>query len=833
MTNQTLLQTPAPHADENYIDYILRLAESNGYGSPSWIFSLAGLHEILSCEKAMRNDKLTVAIGKLARIQPSELRKLHAQAVLTKGKKSVEYVIHGRKFPPGMVRFGHTKICPACLRKNSYIRSIWSVAFVTACPIHQTVMIDRCPACGKRIKWNRNKVNECKCTYDLRTIKTSKASDVEVMLSSKIYAECNLSSRSHRRVDNILDTLQIEHAMSVMMLFAKQYARMKKMTEIRFFSLDFSKQREIFISAAHVFDKWPLGFYAFLDEVRVFSRNKYKKKRYGLMRDFGNFYVRLYQGHQDEYQFIRDSFRDYVQNNWTHGYFSSKYMPELEDEVYITREKAAKQLHINAAKVLRLVKSGKLKGAILKIGKTEMCLVDKNDLLNQQAYCENVVTLEKAVKHLGLSRDSVIDLVLKGVIRRSDNERNDERMTWNIQFFDIVMLMMRISKIINENNMGTLGEAWDFNRTIRSLAYIEDSAGSLLLAVLSGEIRPCGWKRKNGLKGLLFRKKEIDRYRAIRYAAIYGNYISIEQAAKLLGMNDPKPLYCLIKKQKISIVQLSEGKRRIRRISMKVLEEYKKKYITAGEISAKIKTTSSVAAGLAINCGVLPVSGSHVDGGRQYIFLRKLIDRVNITDHVNKLRDSRQMIQDENVVYLSSRQIKKALRLTQGEFLKYCQLRYLQSIWPTSKIFKPGCTRYYPRSEVAALRARLNEHAKLLSCSEAAKILKETCSSFYHNWVLSGRVKRVRFHENIIENCRVNRADVEEAKRLKMSTIRGVKAAEMLNVSLGAVGSWRRTGKLIPVSGPSIDGHGYFLYLKSDVERIREERVNRVAKSLR
>src|SRR5215510_188056 len=38
-----LLRTPQPQADESLMGYILRLAESNLYDSPRWIFDLAGL----------------------------------------------------------------------------------------------------------------------------------------------------------------------------------------------------------------------------------------------------------------------------------------------------------------------------------------------------------------------------------------------------------------------------------------------------------------------------------------------------------------------------------------------------------------------------------------------------------------------------------------------------------------------------------------------------------------------------------------------------------------------------------------------------------------------
>lgn len=68
--------------------------------------------------------------------------------------------------------------CPQCLREDEepYFRRKWRLAFVTLCEKHRSILIDRCPQCGKAINFHRNQFDSkaitlCyKCGVDLREL---------------------------------------------------------------------------------------------------------------------------------------------------------------------------------------------------------------------------------------------------------------------------------------------------------------------------------------------------------------------------------------------------------------------------------------------------------------------------------------------------------------------------------------------------------------------------------------------------------------------------------------------------------------------------------------
>lgn len=75
--------------------------------------------------------------------------------------------------------------CPQCLREaeTSYLKQLWRLSFVTACEVHGTLLIDRCPACTAPIQPlytspSIGSMCSCwQCGHDLRHTVTERISD--------------------------------------------------------------------------------------------------------------------------------------------------------------------------------------------------------------------------------------------------------------------------------------------------------------------------------------------------------------------------------------------------------------------------------------------------------------------------------------------------------------------------------------------------------------------------------------------------------------------------------------------------------------------------------
>lgn len=79
------------------------------------------------------------------------------------------------------MRYG-LQCCPQCLSDGEpYFRRSWRLAFVTCCPQHRNMLIDRCPECGNAISFiktplEKDSITFCKkCGYDLRSFRPGTA----------------------------------------------------------------------------------------------------------------------------------------------------------------------------------------------------------------------------------------------------------------------------------------------------------------------------------------------------------------------------------------------------------------------------------------------------------------------------------------------------------------------------------------------------------------------------------------------------------------------------------------------------------------------------------
>ena len=66
------------------------------------------------------------------------------------------------------LRIKHAQVCPECLLECISCKAEWEVTAAPACPIHRTILMDRCPHCGTALSWLRPAVEICSCGRYLR-----------------------------------------------------------------------------------------------------------------------------------------------------------------------------------------------------------------------------------------------------------------------------------------------------------------------------------------------------------------------------------------------------------------------------------------------------------------------------------------------------------------------------------------------------------------------------------------------------------------------------------------------------------------------------------------
>ncbi|GEM_PF-6735652 len=153
-----------PYCDESVGGYMLRISEVNlGWSAQHLLQAVFGSKSRFTFEKAG-------ALADFCRSDPASVCELSGYWRLRDGiDESMigEWWIPRR---PHVVR-SCSALCPVCLDETPYSKAIWDVALVSCCPCHRTMLVDRCPQCGLLVSIRRNKVCQCRCGHDYRSIK--------------------------------------------------------------------------------------------------------------------------------------------------------------------------------------------------------------------------------------------------------------------------------------------------------------------------------------------------------------------------------------------------------------------------------------------------------------------------------------------------------------------------------------------------------------------------------------------------------------------------------------------------------------------------------------
>jgi hypothetical protein len=84
--------------------------------------------------------------------------------VVSRGHGEAKYGFKGHKLGEGSAASYHSaRICPMCIKQGRFHRLSWQLACVPGCVIHDLILLDRCPNCGRVISWNRPALDICHC----------------------------------------------------------------------------------------------------------------------------------------------------------------------------------------------------------------------------------------------------------------------------------------------------------------------------------------------------------------------------------------------------------------------------------------------------------------------------------------------------------------------------------------------------------------------------------------------------------------------------------------------------------------------------------------------
>ncbi len=152
----SLLVRPPAGSGESWPGYLLRLCEANEIeGAIPKIASLLGM----SLPKLIAHDPREV-LAALGVPVPHDLTEHQPNQ---REASQPTRLVHAS-------RTQNSRVCPACIREDPepYVRATWESPVALRCERHDTLLIDCCGACGRRVDMRRQRVAFCPCGADFR-----------------------------------------------------------------------------------------------------------------------------------------------------------------------------------------------------------------------------------------------------------------------------------------------------------------------------------------------------------------------------------------------------------------------------------------------------------------------------------------------------------------------------------------------------------------------------------------------------------------------------------------------------------------------------------------
>lgn len=820
-----LLVGGPPHDDESLMGYIVRLTEWNKYDRVSWVFSRLGLSPnsaVNGCPFVFNRSTDLSCLAKLADVSVSKLTPLlYPPVAPLRGHRQL---IFNLPVPRYTLRLRRPKLCPSCLRESNYHRRIWDLAPVTACPVHKCLLVDVCPQCASAIRWNRNTLSVCDCGYDWRTAPIRKVGERSLSLTRQIYHLCGYGVSGHRNgskpSSNPLLSLTLEDLLSAVIFLSGQYHGIISTGGTRLLPPRKNEElHELLTLGFSVFEDWPRGYYRFLDW--KLDQKQGDASKTGVAGDFGNFHRALRTALTSEsFDFMRTAYGEYLNSGWNRGSLRNKTLSMIavghREKRLLTRNEVVQLVGLTEDWIDRLLKEDKLKPTILSRPKVKLTLFERTEVENAKRYVEELLPVKEVASLLKIGRIKVVDLVKEGCLTPAHGPGADGFKFWMFEPSEIDSLNKRIEERIIKPSSETrvfIG----LRTAIHIASYGKVGIGSFIKAILNGEVHPCGKSDKQGLDRFLFSREHVDEYlRRLRQDFI-GNAISLEEAAKLIGVKKEQ-VYTFIKQGLLTAHKSFNGRNQTWLTTCENVALFKSTYLIAAHLLKELGTSSELLVSALKRNDIQPVLGQKVGKGTQYVFRKSDLKDLDLLEVVVAARNDRdprgqkyKVISGEQAAAMLGVSVAVIRELVDGGELK-------PLLHPPARAGSEPNLFY--REDVLKIKGARMDNPKRVTLTEAAEMLGQACDVFMRQWVRTKRISPLGATEASGKHYFL-REDVEALAKLKKKIMPSREAAAVLGVNETTLYKWMLSGRVKAFSGPHIDGYGYIMYMRSDIEKLR------------
>ncbi len=820
--SEQLILTASPHPDESFAGYLTRLTDLNHYDSPSWILQLAKLgnyerKEALAFPERERLGHLSALTG----VGVTQLLEITHQRHSARRHDSVASRFFGLSVPRSAIRLRTARICPACLREHGYVRRVWELTLVTACPLHKCLLVDECPRCHRSIPFLRPRLNFCRSGHNLRNIKTPSVKEDEMELTRRVHVLCNLERTWEAPGHNgPLSALELRDLIEIISLITSQYYRVSYGCGIRAVDTTTRWLREaIKVKDAHallcktmnVFREWPNNFFDFLGWRASYLQSN--KRMAGVQRDFGELWSVLYRKPLvSAFDFLRDAFDVYLRRFWQGGHASQIRRLKAGQTRYVSKPQACKILGAAAETIDRLIETGQLMPHIESRGGRRLILISLAEVDSLKARRRDLIDRLQTARRLGITIDQTRLLAPSLLTQR---KAYDLQSDWDVFYStkEVDALLEKTANVQKRVRLSPKTETVGFIEVISSLSRRYDiSIVQFVQAILDREVRSCRLTDDVGLRALQFRRRDVIEYRDKICRKRYPGGLNTFQAAKALNA------HYIVVRFLITKGLLRADNVRLRLIIPQVaISDFRSEYFVTQALAKQFKTSTRYLTNILEMEGIKPIPESIAEGKPGcYVFKRSDIERIKLGELI---KAKRQGVASHSQLL----DITAAARFlhTQPQTLSDLAANGVITTWSsrTQQLLDRNC---FTETQLRHLIGKVGKYFGLVTAKVAAKICERSVTVFDERFAKTNALAVV--HVDGDRRRFFRKRDVEELAARINNLMGAADACAALNLGPTHLSRLVKLGELKPVCGPNIDGFGHNFFSKDNVEAVRKRR---------
>ncbi|MFT4063329.1 TniQ family protein [Paraburkholderia sp.] len=504
----SLVITFAPSDDESGFGYYRRLAAGNALWG--WR-ELAGLANVTRSRSALLEhpDNIAAELGleeKWSRFASRQEKQCRNWRALRRSQWDA--------------------VCPACLAEEVYLRHYWEHVYVTACPVHRTLLMDRCQACGDHLSPHRERIEQCACGHDLRTLATVASTPSQHWLSTLIASDGRLSGKSlpkvhHGKVDALCALVR------VLCLRAVPSTPPPRRSAASPKSV--SQAVELLAPLESLLADWPKGFEKHVAE-RIAVGNPKARTLNTLL---GQWYVSLKKICEDDNTlepFLRVVVEVAARN--FDGVLGLDIAKDIAAEVteYVRLPDAAKTIGVSRDRLLKAANAGECAYRTRRLGTRGLVYeISTAEIERIQQRRSEWVSDERACEAAKVSQSVLNHMVAAGVVAADPNWRHDIYKGGPIQLRSLTNLFETVNRMANEHGSED-GDRLTWAALSSRRMGDKSAIQSVMKAIVAGELVAVA--RGRHLGDMAFLRADVSRFFG---TPLLESGMSLQQLAKSTG----------------------------------------------------------------------------------------------------------------------------------------------------------------------------------------------------------------------------------------------------------------------------------------------------------